>query len=130
MRAKRRKIGTALVLLFPIAVFSCKDQGILYPDFGTLHYRFITDSLRPVIRNDTLVALIGYSGCKDNKPLEIQYVILHSGDCAMWLHCPGNYIEPCLAYFTQWVNLKVPSRVLESPRITLMTPYNGDIDLK
>lgn len=129
MRTQLKKFILVLLIVLPTA-FCCKDeeQENVSPDFR-LYYRFITDSLQPVIRNDTLVALIGYSGCNGDKTFEIQYVIEKSGDCTMWLHYTGQ-IEPCQAYFTQWIKLRVPSRALESTHIILVSRFDGNFILR
>jgi hypothetical protein len=113
-----------------IGLLACEDEGIKYPDFGPLRYSFMADSLYPSMVHDSLKALISYSACGGNKPLEIQYRVLDANECTVWPHYPGNSWEPCSAYFTQFVAMKMPERALQSPKILLLAPYGGPYVLK
>lgn len=105
-----------------LGISSCvlEDQGEPYPDFGLLAYSYLSDSLKPAIVNGSLVAVVGYSGCTDPKPFQLKYRILNATEATVWLHSPGNTIEPCDGYFTQAVELRIPDKILDLPRILLL----------
>ena len=115
-----RKLALVAIV---VSIASCTNEEVIQPptpDFGPWAYRWLVDSLQPVIINDTLVAMIGYSGCETLKvPLELQYRIENS-ECSLWLHNPSHYWETCLAYFSQTVRMRVPSEVARSSTIVLL----------
>ncbi len=88
-------------------------------DFGYDYYVIDPDS-NVILKDDSLLVFVGYSGCKSPHHFDFHYYTTES-EAKVWFKkiMPD---EPCDMYISHWLRVKLPEEVLNKPKIVFLGP--------
>ncbi|RMF59105.1 MAG: hypothetical protein D6748_07180 [Calditrichaeota bacterium] len=128
----KKHLNLFILFLFLLMLFLLSCQRSFSPvntevDFG---YRY---SIRPpinsnvMLKNDSLLVQVAYSGCSSPHQFEFHYYTT-DGEATVWF-TKLTPDQSCEAYFTQWLRVKLPSQVVRKSKLIFLAPEDVSLVL-
>lgn len=121
-----KQLSSILIILFLIACIN--DPNPYHADFGSDYVILQTEEL-PLIKNDSLIVRIAYSGCNGEHSFVLRNRYINSSTTEIWLY-KQTPDQLCDAYFEETRYFLFTDEIIEATKIVIIGPRDSRITIK